>query len=150
MSTAPNKIFIFDKIKIFFKHTDYYGFVHPYNYLEWTSYVREAYFSEICQDFKAIIESKVKMMTSKISLAMYEDSMFGDNIEARFVTSKIKKVSFDVIIQFYNKRLQKNVAETQHTLVFVDSSTMQFTTIPQALKDVIIDYLIVEWKSKNA
>ena len=147
MPTA-NKIFIFDKIRIFFKHTDYYGCVHPYNYLEWTSYVREAFFSEICRDFKAIIESKVKMMTSKINLSMYEDGIFGDSIEARFMTSRIKKVSFDVIVQFFNARLGKISAETQHTLVFMDSSTGQFTAIPESLKDVIGDYLAVEQETE--
>ena len=142
MLTTPNKVFIFDKIKVFFKHTDYHGYVHPYNYLEWTSYVREAFFSEVCDVFKAIIESKVKMMTSKISLTMHEDSVFGDNLEGRFVTSKIKKVSFDVIIQFYNSGLQKIVSETQHTLVFVDSATGQFAAIPEGLKSVIVGYSV--------
>lgn len=144
MPTTPNKVFIFDKIKVFFKHTDYYGYVHPYNYLEWTSYVREAYFAEICQNFHSIIESKVKMMTSKINLIMHDDSFFGDDLEARFVTSKIKRVSFDVIIQFYNIRLKKNVAQTQHTLVFVDALIGQFAAIPDSLKNVIVDYVLVD------
>ena len=39
MGAVTHKIFTFDKIVVFFKHTDYHGFVHPYNYLEWMSYL---------------------------------------------------------------------------------------------------------------
>ena len=140
MQVNSNKIFIFDKIRVFFKHTDSYGFLHPYNFLEWTSYVREAYFSEMCPNFREITNSPIKMMTAKITSTVYGDSVFGDDIEARFTTSRIKKVSFDVIIHFYNKRLAEIVCQTQHTLVFVDSESQKFTAIPCSLRQVIVYY----------
>ena len=51
-------VFIYDRIKVFFKHTDYYGKVHVYNYLEWMSYAREAFFNKIFPSFsdKAFIK----------------------------------------------------------------------------------------------
>jgi len=133
-----NKIFVYDKLRIFFKHTDYYGVVHPYNYLEWTSYVREAFFSEMCGDFRRILESPIKMMTTKIELSGLKDSLFGDDIEGRFTTTQIKKVSFDVIVRFFNKRKKIVVCETRHTLVFVDSDTQRFATIPENIKNSIV------------
>src|SRR5258708_3063956 len=107
MRTTSQKVFIYDRITVFFKHTDYHGFLHPYNFLECTSYVREAFFSETSKDFKNILNSPVKMMTSKITCCVNTDSYFGDKIEARFTTTKIKKVSMDVIIRFFNKRLNR-------------------------------------------
>jgi len=140
MEVNTNKVFIFSKISVFFKHTDYNGFVHPYNYFEWTSYVREAFFSEICLGFREILNSSVKMMTAKISATMHCDSVFGDVIEARFTVSKIKKVSFDVIVRFFDERLQRLVCETRHTLVFVDSQTQGFTEVPKGIREAIVNF----------
>ena len=140
MNEIRKKIYIFDKIRVFFKHTDYYGYVHPYNYCEWTSYVREAFFSENCGDFKKIIGSKVKMMTAKIQMNTHADCSFGDLIEARLTVTKVKKVSFDVIVKFINVGMGEPAAETQHTLVFVDSEFGQFTDIPGNIKLAIADY----------
>ena len=58
MGSIPPKAFIFDKLTVFFKHTDYHGFVHPYNYLEWTSYVREAFFQENVPTFPDILQTE--------------------------------------------------------------------------------------------
>jgi len=140
MEKKEHKIFIFDRIKVFFKHTDYYGYVHPYNYLEWTSYVREAFFSQMCGDFYSILDSPIKMMTSKINLTMYDDCVFGDEIEARFTTLKIKKISFDVIVRFIKKKTPKVICETQHTLVYVDSRSQKFNDIPKGIKDAVVEY----------
>ncbi len=140
MSEIGKKIFIFDKIRVFFKHTDYYGYVHPYNYCEWTSYVREAFFSENCGDFKKIIDSKVKIMTAKIQLDTSSDCCFGDLVEARLTVAKVKRVSFDVIVKFVNMRINEITAETRHTLVFVDSEANQFTNVPDNIKTAIFSY----------
>lgn len=136
-----NNIFIFDSLKVFFKNTDYYGGLHPYTFLEWTSYVREAFFSETCSDFRQITQSPIKMMTSKINSSIFEESIFGDIVEAHFNTAKIKKCSFDVAIKFINKRTSKVVCETLHTLAFIDGITGQFTEIPQSLKKAILPYV---------
>lgn len=140
MNKIESNTFVFDRFEVFFKHTDCYGFVHPYNYFEWTSYVREAFFSQMCGDFEAILNSSIKMMTAKINADLLEDSKFGDKIEAHFTITKIKKVSFDVIVRFFNKRLRKVVCETQHTLVFVDSGTEKFTQIPDSIRKAVVKH----------
>ncbi len=138
--SSNHKTFVYDKIAVFFKHTDYHGFVHPYNFLEWMSYTREAYFSKVCEDFRAILDSPVKMMTAKVDFTNYDDAIFGDPIEAKLTIAKIKKVSFDVIIRFLNGRTKKMICETRHTLVFVDSITNGFTAIPKGLYQAVIEY----------
>ena len=140
MEKAETNIFVFDRFEVFFKHTDFYGFVHPYNYFEWTSYVRESFFSQMCGDFESVLNSSIKMMTAKISADLKGESKFGDRMEARFTTTRIKKVSFEVIIRFFNKRVQNVVCETQHTLVFVDSKSEKFTNIPEPIRLAVLKY----------
>ena len=137
---GDQKTFVFDKITAFFKHTDYHGFVHPYNFFEWTSYVREAFFQHTVSNFVEVLSRPIKMMTVKISASMLADSQFGDTIEARLTVGRIKKVSFDMVIRFFNHQKKKVVCETVHTIVFADSKTGEFADIPTEMRDVIINY----------
>ncbi len=149
LKPSEDKIFTFDHLKTFFKHTDYHGYLHPYNYFEWTSYVREAFFSEMCTDFKQILESPIKMMTAKIDSFILGESSFGDEFYARFSVGKIKRVSCDIIVRFFNKRLKKIVCETQHTLVFMDSTTQKFAPIPESIREAISRFGEPETPEKN-
>ncbi len=132
--------FILGSLCIFFKHTDLYGYVHPYNFLEWTSYVREAFFQETVANFTEVLRRPVKMMTVRISSSLLQDSEFGDQIEARLSVDKIKKVSFDMIVRFYNVSKGTLVCMTRHTVVFVDTEAEGFAPIPSEMADVIIHY----------
>lgn len=132
--------FIFNNIQVFFKHTDYYGFVHPYVYFEWTSYVREAFFQETVPNFLEVLNRPIKMMTVKIACENSDDLIFGDKVEARLTVAKQKKVSFDMIVRFHSAFKQKVVCETTHTIVFVDSINGKFAPIPTELYNVIVNY----------
>lgn len=135
-----NKVFVFDKLYVFFKHTDYYGYVHPYNFLEWTSYVREAFFQQAVPNFREVTERPIKMMTVKLNSRILGDAQFGDVIEAKLTAGKIKRVSFDIIIRFVSQRENRVVCETSHTIVFVDTKSAQFANIPNEMKEVIVNY----------
>jgi len=137
----PNcEVYLYNAVKPFFKHTDYYGHVHPFNYAEWTSFVRESFFSEKCDDFRRIIASEIAMMTSKITVAMLSGSAFADPIQARLTVTRIKKVSFDVVIRYWNDRTKSFVAYTKHTLVFVDPKTGAFNPIPASIRESIAPF----------
>ena len=138
--SAPPKVFVYDKLRIFFKHTDYHGFVHPYNYLEWTSYVREAFFQETVPTFLEVLERSIKMMTVKIGCSVLADSQFGDVIEAKLTVGRIKRASFDMIVRFFNPRTQHVACETVHTIVFANSITAKFADIPTEMMKVIVNY----------
>jgi len=140
MDSAQNNYFTFENARVFFKHTDYYGNVHPYNYFEWTSYVREAFFQETVQNFCEVLSRNIKMMTTKISSEMIEDSHFGDKFQARLSVDKVKKVSFDMIVKFYNTRINKVACKTVHTVVFVNELTSRFAAIPDEMQRVIARY----------
>lgn len=135
-----NNIFTFNDLTVFFKHTDYYGCLHPYNYYEWTSYVREAFFQETVPNFLEVLHRPIKMMTVKIASNIFEDTLFGDKLEARLTVSRQKKVSFDMIIKFYSLLKQKVLCETIHTIVFADIRNGKFASIPEEMQRVIINY----------
>lgn len=135
-----NQIFTFDKAGVFFKHTDFNGFLHSYNYFEWTSYARESYFKETVSNFEDVLNRPIKMMTTKIDLTMFKDATFGDVFDARLTVSKIKKVSFDMIVRFYNRRKEQVSAETRHSIVFFDTEKMSFAPIPEEMVRVISNY----------
>ncbi|MSR77769.1 MAG: hypothetical protein EXS63_06035 [Candidatus Omnitrophica bacterium] len=137
---TQNKVFLFDKISVYFKHTDYHGFVHPYNYFEWTSYVREAFFQETVFNFDEVLSRPIKMMTTRIMLETAQDASFGNLVEARLSVSKIKRVSFDMNIDFFNLTRQQLSANTTHSIVFVDSEKASFARIPDEMQRVILDY----------
>ncbi|MEI7751143.1 MAG: thioesterase family protein [Candidatus Omnitrophota bacterium] len=141
MSEGHHKIYKFDKISPFFKHTDYYGYVHPYNYYEWTSYVRERFFQDTVSNFLEVMSRPIKMMTAKINCSVLAESVFGHDFEARLMVGRIKKVSFDMVIRFFDLRQRQVVCETQHTVVFVDSRDGSFSPIPIEMLKVIVDYL---------
>lgn len=135
------EIYIYNAFRPFFKHTDFYGAVHPFYFAEWTSHVREAFFSEKCLDFRNIIESEIAMMTSKIVVTIMDDSRFADPIQARLTVTKVKKCSFDVVIRYWNERLKTFVAYTRHTLVFADPKTKTFAPIPGSIRESIEPYI---------
>ncbi|HCR71115.1 MAG TPA: hypothetical protein DIW23_06700 [Anaerolineae bacterium] len=135
-----NKIFIFDRAGVFFKHTDFNGFLHPYNYFEWTSYARESYFQETVPNFEDVLNRPIKMMTTKIELSLFVNATFGDVFDARLTVSKIKKVSFDMIVRFYNRRKELVSAETRHSIVFIDTERSTFAPIPEEMLRVITNY----------
>jgi acyl-CoA thioesterase FadM len=138
--SARNGYFVFDKCAIFFKHTDQLGLAHPYHFMEWTSFVREAFFLETVSNFKEVLARPIKMMTTKIYSQIFNDSEFGDIFEARLTVGKIKKLSFEMIIRFVNKRKKEVAAETVHAIVFVDSEKECFSDIPKEMMEVIVHY----------
>ncbi len=144
MNGVANRTYIYDKISPFFKHTDYYGFVHPYNYYEWTSYVRERFFQDTIPNFLEVISRPIKMMTAKIYCAIRDNASFGNDFEARLTVGKIKKVSFDMVIHFFDLKQKKVVCETKHTVVFVDSRDGSFAPIPLEMQKVIAGYVCGE------
>ncbi len=133
-------IYVYDKITVFFKHTDYHGNLQPYHFFEWTSHIREAFLSDKCADLEGVLKSSIAMMTSKIDLEVLGESLFPDEIEAHLTATKVKKVSCDLVMNFYNKRLKEYVATTRHTLVFADPIGNKFAPIPDSLRPAMIEF----------
>jgi len=139
-----SRIFVLEKLSVFFKHTDYHGFLHPYNYFEWTSYVREEFFIQKCSGFRKMLDMSIRMMTTKIEADIHNSALFGDVIQAQLFATKIRKLSLEVTIEFLNKEINKMLATTRHSLVFFDEKDKRLIPIPEKIKIVATEYLLAD------
>lgn len=126
-------IFVYDRIKIFFKHTDYHGFVHPYNYLEWMSYAREAFFNKILPSYRFDEERPTVMVTVKMQYSYRGDARFGDDIDILIFTEHVRRFSFDVVFEFYVKKDNKMIGVGKQTIAFLQRETHKPASIPDDL-----------------
>ena len=129
---TQHNIFVYDNIKVFFKHTDYYGFVHIYYYLEWMSYAREAFFNKLFPQFSEKM-TNFSVVTVNVSYDHFLDSKFGDNVKVVIYTKRVRKLSFDVIYEFYNQKNTEKIGLGKQTLVFLDKATGRPVLIPEKL-----------------
>lgn len=137
---SPHKVFVYDKIGVFFKHTDYHGFVHPYNYLEWMSYTREAYFQDLVPNFLELTHRNIKMVTAEVEFTLLTDALFGDQIVVKIFSESVKRLSFDVIFEFSRRRDGACLGKGRQRLTFVDADSRRPARIPEELKKVVLLY----------
>jgi len=134
------KVFTFEKLTVFFKHTDYHGFVHPYNFLEWMSYAREAFFQELVPNFMELCQRDIKMVTSEVEYRATADAFFGDKIVIKIFAEKVKRLSFEVIFNFYRVKDNILLGEGRMQLTFLDATSGRLTQIPEELKKVVLEF----------
>ncbi len=140
MESTPSKVFTFDKLTVFFKHTDYHGFVHPYNYYEWMSYTREAYFQELVPNFLELCNRNIKMVTASVELELLNDAVFGDGILCKIYSENVKRLSFDVVFEFCHKTKETQLSKGRQRLTFIDADMGRPARIPEELKAVVLQY----------
>jgi len=127
---------------IYFEDISPSGKVHLEKLAEWMAMARERYFRKTCPDHLKFIENPVRMFTSNISISVIGVSEWADRVEAVLSTAKIKKISFEMHIDFLNKRTNQVIAKACQKVVFIDSSTLKFANIPSDMASVIVGYLI--------
>lgn len=135
---ATHQIFTFDHIIVFFKHTDYHGYVHPYNYLEWMSYTREAYFQNLVPNFLELCKRNINMVTADVWFELIGDAVFGDQISIKIYSENVRRLSFDVIFEFYCERRRSLLGKGCQRLTFLDIGSSKPALIPLELKNVVL------------
>ena len=138
MEATPHRIFTFDKITVFFKHTDYHGFVHAYNYLEWMSYAREAFFQDLVPNFLELCERNIKMVTAVVEFRHLADAIFGDQVVVKIYSENVKRLSFDVIFEFCRKKDSLMLGKGLQRLTFLDAEAGRPVRIPEELKSAVL------------
>ena len=140
MTEPVHEIYTYDQTRVFFKHTDYHGFVHPYNYLEWMSYARESYFQDLVPNFLEICDRDIKMVTAEVSISYLSEAIFGDGISIRIFAENVRRLSFEVIFDFFRKKDGSCLAKGRQTLTFLDAATGRPGRIPEELKQNVLLY----------
>lgn len=130
------------ELDIYFEDISPSGKIHLEKLAEWSSTVREEYFKSTCPNHLKFVESPVKMVTINLSMAMTgNSSKWADKITAILTTSNIKKISFEMHINFQNERTKKIIATSIQKVTFVDVNTKQFAGVPNDMKSVIVNYV---------
>lgn len=135
------EIFITD-FDIYFEDLSPFGKVHIEKLAEWLSITRERYFKTTCPDYFKFADGSVVMFTTDASIFIQNArSHWADKITAALTTSNIKKISFEMNVEFYNNRSKEIIAHGKQKVAFVDQNTKRFASVPDDMKGVIIHYV---------
>lgn len=128
------------QFEVYFEDISPSGKIHLEKITEWMSMTREQYFKSTCPDHLKFVENPVKMFTTEISITIAGGSKWADKITAILSTKNIKKISFEMHIDFKNNRTSDIIARTIQKVAFINTDTKSFTNIPDDMKMVIVNY----------
>ncbi|MFA6217130.1 MAG: hypothetical protein WDL87_05710 [Candidatus Omnitrophota bacterium] len=125
---------------IYFEDLSASGKVHLEKIGEWMSMTREQYFKSSCPDHLKFVESPIQMFTMGLSITVTGTCRWADKIQAILTTANIKKISFEMHIDFKNERTGNVIAKGVQKVAFVDVIAKKFTNIPDNMKQVIVNF----------
>jgi len=132
-----NGEYIYNGITVYFRHLDRLGKNHLLNLFNWAGSAREAYLVETVQNYKELIKKPMLWVTTKISQEVLGEAEFGDVIEIRMVSNRIRRHSFDFVLDTYNVSRGCLIAKGRQTIAFVDANNGTTVEIPEEVMEVI-------------
>ncbi len=128
------------EFEIFFEDISPGGIIHLEKIAEWVSMTRERYFKETCMEHLKFIDNPVMMVTTNLAISIIGRSNWADQIIAILTTANIKKVSFEMHIDFQNERTNEVIAKAMQKVAFVNAESKGFSNIPNDMQSVIMNY----------
>ena len=128
------------EFKVYFEDISPSGKIHLEKIAEWMSMTREEYFKATCPEHLKFIDTAVNMFTTNILISVTGRSRWADNIIAILTTANIKKISFEMCIEFKNERTSQVIARGVQKVAFININSRDFTSIPGDMKNVIVNY----------
>lgn len=104
------------------------------------SYVREAYFQDLVPNFLELCQRDIKMVTMVAEYERKGDAIFGDRIYAEIHSENVRRISFDVIFNFFRDGDRKRLGQGRQTLTFINGVTGRPEKIPDELKCQVLLY----------
>lgn len=129
------------EFEVFFEDISPSGIIHLEKIAEWVSMVRERYFKATCPEYLKFADSPVMMYTVNLAISVISRAKWADQITAISTVANIKRVSFEIHINFQNKRTNSIITQAMQRVAFVDKKTRNFANIPDDLQSVIVDYV---------
>lgn len=126
--------------EVYFEDISPSGKIHLEKLAEWMSMAREQYFKTTCPEHLKFVDSNIKMFTTNVSIITIGNSRWADTITAILTTDNIKKISFEMHIDFKNPRTNQVIARGIQKVAFVNINTKEFTSVPEDMKNVIVNY----------
>jgi len=127
--------------KIYFEDISPSGMVHLEKIAEWMSMGRERFFRTTCPDHLSFVNTEVSMFTISMTMFDLKKSRWADDIEAIITFSKIKKISFEIHFDFYNKREKELIAKGLQKVAFIKQNEKNFAPIPKDIKVAVLKHL---------
>ena len=128
------------KFEIYFEDISPSGIVHLEKIAEWMSMGREQFFRNTCSDHLWLADRKVAIFTVSMSITIIGRSCWADKISAIISISDIKKISYMVQFKFHNERTNEIIALGAQKVAFINSESGKFSTIPDDIQKVIVNY----------
>lgn len=128
------------KFEIFFEDISPSGIVHLEKIAEWMSMGRELFFKTTCPNHLKFASGDVNMFTIFMTISDIKSSQWADTIESRITFTKIKKISFEIHFDFYNKRSDKIIAKGIQKVAFIKPDGKSFAPIPEDINKSILIY----------
>lgn len=128
------------EFEIFFEDISPAGMVHLEKIAEWVSMTREKYFKLTCPEHPRFIDGPVMMVTVSLSISILQRAKWADKVTAIFTVANIKRISFEIHIDFQNTRINKVFARAIQRVAFMDAQTKDFSNIPDYLRRAIVNY----------
>lgn len=131
------------EFNVYFEDISPSGRIHLEKISEWMSMAREQYFKVTCPEHLKFVNSPVKMFTSCLSISIpdHAQSQWADRIVVRLFPANIKKISFEMHMDFMNGRTGKVVAKGMQRVAFVNCDTKEFMAIPDDMKRAVNSYV---------
>lgn len=126
---------------VYFEDISPSGKIHLEKLAEWMSMAREEYFKATCPDHLKFVNSPVKMFTTEISFSIIGSSGWSDKVTAILTTANIKKISFEMHIDFQSARTGQVFAKGIQKVAFVNIETKKFASVPEDMSRVIVEYV---------
>jgi len=128
---------------VYFEDISPSGKIHLEKITEWMSMAREQYFKSTCPEHLKFVNNPVKMFTSCVSILIPEraQSQWADRIIVKLLPANIKKISFEMHMDFFNKRTNRIIAQGIQRVAFIDCNTKEFAPIPNDMKCVVESYI---------
>ena len=129
--------YLYNGITVYFRHLDQLGNSHLLNLFNWAGSAREAYLVETVQNYRELIKKPMLWVTTKICQEIFSEAEFGDVLEIRMVSDRLRRCSFDFVLDTYNVSKKCLIAKGRQTIAFVDAKDGTMIEIPEEVMEVI-------------
>lgn len=138
----PNKYFSIEKT-VFLEQTNSMGNTYFANYVLWQGEAREMLLlshPNFVEEMKKI--QHVRMVTHSVYHRFIQETTFGDVVEIRVFTREIKRCSFILVFEYYNKTTKTFIGEGWQRITFVDVRDESLCAIPGFMKELGVAIVI--------
>ena len=135
-----SKVYIY-KTTVSIGDTNIFQNMYFSNFFRVTGKVRELWVKDCVKNFDQSLRGNLLLGTRRASCEFFHDFFLFDEITVKMQFTWIKKVSTEILFQFYKNQIQEIQAEARQTIIFLDRSH-HFIPIPENFKQAILEYSV--------